>query len=327
MDLGFSASSFKTVLAIDNDCAAVKTFNKNRRDPIAVQKDLSKCSARQILSLIRKLPTPPRGLIGGPPCQGFSFGNIQQAKHNNRDPRNRLPFKYALLLKAITGAFPIDFFVFENVLGLKQERHQERFSRIKTAFRNAGFNIFEHELDASKFGVPQTRTRLFIVGVNSRRFPDVVFSFPVGDITPPTLRDTIEKLPPPIFFKRGIKPTEIPYHANHWTMKPKSKRFRAGAALGGRSFRRLNWDEPSPTVAYGHREIHVHPSGIRRLSIHEAMLIQGFPRRYKLVGNLSQQVTQVSNAVPPPVAEAIARAIQSQLYKPIRKEPVHVARG
>ena len=88
-----------------------------------------------------------------------------------------------------------------------------------------------------------------------------------------------------------------------------------GAQRAGRSFRRLEWDKPSPTVAYGHREIHVHPDGRRRLSIFEAMRLQGFPTDFVLEGTFSSQVEQVSNAVPPPLAEALATAIKVAMRK------------
>ena len=100
-------------------------------------------------------------------------------------------------------------------------------------------------------------------------------------------------------------------------MRPKSPRFYNPEieARVGRSFRRLNWDTASPTIAFGHREIHVHPSGIRRLSIYEAMLLQGFPEAFVLEGNLSEQVEQVSNAVPPPLARSIALAVTRALRR------------
>jgi DNA (cytosine-5)-methyltransferase 1 len=97
-------------------------------------------------------------------------------------------------------------------------------------------------------------------------------------------------------------------------MVPRSRKFGENTAVGGRSFRRLSWDDKSPTVAYGHREIHVHPNGKRRLSIYEAILLQGFPKKYWITGNLSQQVEQVSNVVPPPVAKAIAKAIKETIF-------------
>jgi A/G-specific adenine glycosylase len=63
--------------------------------------------------------------------------------------------------------------------------------------------------------------------------------------------------------------------------------------------------------------MHVHPTGTRRVSVFEGMRLQGFPADYKLVGNFSQQVDQVSNAVPPPLARAVARAIKKCLYERI----------
>jgi DNA (cytosine-5)-methyltransferase 1 len=80
-------------------------------------------------------------------------------------------------------------------------------------------------------------------------------------------------------------------------------------SIDGRSFKRLSWSDASPTIAFGNREIHIHPTGTRRLSIYEAMLLQGFPASFVLEGNLSEQVEQVSNAVPPPLAKSVAAAI------------------
>ena len=127
----------------------------------------------------------------------------------------------------------------------------------------------------------------------------------------------IGSLPDPAFFARDLDKSTIPYHENHWTMRPVSKRFSrpGGPVRAGRSFRRLEWDKPSPTVAYGHREIHVHPNGHRRLSIFEAMRLQGFPNEFVLEGTLSSQVEQVSNAVPPPLAQSLAEAIKSAMER------------
>jgi DNA (cytosine-5)-methyltransferase 1 len=98
-------------------------------------------------------------------------------------------------------------------------------------------------------------------------------------------------------------------------MKPRSSRFSTPASRWKqtRSFKRTFWSKPSPTIAFGHREIHIHPSCKRRLSIYEAMLLQGFSRRYVLEGNLSEQVEQVSNAVPPPLARSIAASIKTAM--------------
>ncbi len=129
-----------------------------------------------------------------------------------------------------------------------------------------------------------------------------------------TVADAIGELPPPLYFRRGLAAKDIPYHPNHWAMNPKSpkfyKDFLKSRNSTGRSFRLLEWDKPSCTVAYGHNEVHVHPSGQRRLSVYEAMLLQGFPKDYQLLGTLTDQFRQVSNAVPPPLAEALGKSIR-----------------
>ena len=155
-----------------------------------------------------------------------------------------------------------------------------------------------------------------MVGIRRVTGDTRVFNFPIGRFkVHKTVRSVIENLPEPQYFSHGLNSELIPFHPNHWTMKPKSARFLApiDAIKGARSFIRLGWDKPSRTVAYGHREIHVHPNGHRRLSIYEAMRLQGFPIEYRLTGTLSEQVTQVSNAVPPPVAECIAKSIRELL--------------
>jgi DNA (cytosine-5)-methyltransferase 1 len=61
--------------------------------------------------------------------------------------------------------------------------------------------------------------------------------------------------------------------------------------------------------------------GKRRVSIFEAMLLQGFPEKYQLCGTLSDQVRQVSDAVPPPLARGLARAIRRVLAYDDAKRP------
>ncbi len=312
LDWGFRRERFKVLLACDNSLAAINSYNLNSKRKTGRITDLSTLSADQLVSLMNDT-TPgfePAGVIGGPPCQGFSRGN---ARANPDDLRNLLPFRYAELLANLNARYKIKFFVFENVMGLLNRIHINRFRAIEREFESAGFNIFSHDLNALSFGVPQNRRRLFIVGLNSVLFPGVRFEFPKGRSRQQCVRDAIEGLPAPAFFTRGLTEKDIPHHPNHWTMMPKSPKLGGETCSDGRSFRRLVWDRESPTVAYGNREIHVHPDGGRRLSVHEAMLLQGFPPQYRLWGNFGQQVTQVCNAVPPPVARALARRIKKTL--------------
>ncbi|MBL8803152.1 MAG: DNA cytosine methyltransferase [Planctomycetes bacterium] len=309
LDLGFRRAGFDVPLSVDTATAAVATLNANAGSGATLLADIRKLSASQLVAKLRSSGSVlPRGIIGGPPCQGFSRGN---ASKDPKDPRNRLPFVYAALLGGLDELIGIDFFVFENVVGLVDNKRF--FARIERAFQSHGFRLFSKQLDAENFGVPQTRRRLFLVGLNTERFPDEMFTFPHGRARPKTVRDVLTGLPSATFFARSMDPSDVPFHPNHWTMVPRSARFHERRFNRWRSFRRLAWDRPSPTVAYGNREIHVHPNGKRRLTVLEAMLLQGFPKDYVLKGNFSEQVTQVSNAVPPPVAYALARSLKKVL--------------
>lgn len=318
MDVGFGKIGFRATMAVDFDAAAVDSYNHNFEGEVAVQADLSKSYGEKLLVDYKKKNLPmPTGIIGGPPCQGFSVSNWRA---DGTDPRNQLPYRFSDTLKAFNESSPVHFFVFENVVGLKAPKHQSRFNRIKKRFSNIGFKVHEKVINAAEFGVAQQRKRLFIIGLNEKLYGDKIFSFPEGTTDRISVREMIESLPDPAYFSHRLEQSEIPHHVNHWTMMPKSTKFKTGNFGDGRSFRKLQWDEPSPTVAYGHREIHVHPNGKRRLSIHEAMLLQGFSKDFELKGTLSEQVTQVSNAVPPPVAEAIAMAVLGTCSQKLRSK-------
>jgi DNA (cytosine-5)-methyltransferase 1 len=328
LDLGFSREQFRVLLACDNSEPAVRTYNFNAKRETSHLIDLDTIKPASLFQMIddQSADGVPQGVVGGPPCQGFSRGN---AHADPKDPRNLLPFRYAEILAVLNKKYKLKFFVFENVLGLTNATHATRFRAIHRAFETAGFTIFHGEMDAQYFGVAQHRRRLFLVGLNHKLFPDTEFTFPTGSGKQKTIRDVIGGLPEPVYFERGLSASEIAYHPNHWTMQPRSKKLKGGASTDGRSFRKLDWDTVSPTVAYGNREIHVHPDGGRRLSVLEAMLLQGFPKSYQLTGNFSQQVTQVSNAVPPPVARALANQIKKVLRLARRKadDPREEARG
>jgi DNA (cytosine-5)-methyltransferase 1 len=325
LDTGFIRAGFVPILAIDGNQAACETYQRNHPDIPVLRKDLSKVSADFIIERLATLPIDvrPVGVIGGPPCQAFSLGN----RHKRRDdPRAGLSRSYASLIAKLNRSFALDFFIFENVLGLTHQAHAAQLAEFKRLFAKAGFWIFEGRLNACDFGVPQTRERLFIIGFNRTKFPRMIFEFPHairGGIR--TVRQAIGGFPEPVFFKDANADAPLPFHPNHWCMTPRSSRFANGSLedghKNGRSFRVLSWNRPSWTVAYGHREVHIHPNRKRRLSVYEAMRLQGFPKEYRLWGTLSDQFRLVSDAVPPPLAQALATAVRTAITSQADRHP------
>lgn len=312
LDLGFKQAGFSISVAIDSATAAIQTHKRNFPETQSKSANLIELQPQGVLDLVKQAIAPGGkiGVIGGPPCQGFSRAN--SASYAD-DPRNKLPQLYVDIVQALQGLYTVEFIVFENVLGIRDRKHSETFNALKSNLGSLGFEITEQELCALDYGVPQNRRRIILSGLQLDQGYGPVKPKKKSGLK--TVREAIGNLKPPVYFKRGLDPKAFPEHPNHWTMQPKSRRFETPEINSGdgRSFRRLKWDESSPTVAYGNREIHVHPNGRRRLSVFEALLLQGFPASFVLEGNLSEQVTQVSNAVPPPLAKSIANAVKTAM--------------
>ncbi|MDN7439372.1 DNA cytosine methyltransferase [Burkholderia cepacia] len=314
LDWGFHQEGFQIPLAIDISEAAIRTHKRNFTATHSVAADLIKLQPTGVFKLVgEQIPDGSRiGVIGGPPCQGFSRANTTSQPD---DPRNELPQLYLDIVRKLKRKYTVEFVVFENVLGIRDKKHAAKYNELLSGLDSLGFKVTEKELCSLDFGVPQNRRRIVLSAMRKRQG--------YGEVKPErkeglkTVREAIAHLPAPAYFDRNLTPSEIPLHANHWTMRPKSPRFLNpdDSYADGRSFKRLEWDRPSPTVAFGHREIHIHPSGTRRLSVYEAMLLQGFPKDFVLEGNLSEQVEQVSNAVPPPLGKSIAHAVKKALAK------------
>ncbi|WP_296739707.1 DNA cytosine methyltransferase [Mesorhizobium sp.] len=311
LDHGFKAAGFKISAAFDLSPAAILTHKRNFPRSTSIAGDLRLLKPAGVAAVVRaSIPDGDRiGIIGGPPCQGFSRANTTAEA---ADPRNKLPALYIEIVRELQKFFEVEFVVFENVLGMRDKKHADAYKGLLSGLRNRGFEITEKELCATEFGVPQTRKRIILSAMRK--------GMGYGAIRPrrrkgkSNVKEAISDLPPPIYFARDLTAENIPFHPNHWTMNPVSPRFGSDMrSNGGRCFKRLDWNKPSPTIAFGHREIHVHPNGLRRLSIFEAMRLQGFPDDFVLEGNLSEQVEQISNAVPPPVAKSVANAIRRTL--------------
>jgi DNA (cytosine-5)-methyltransferase 1 len=310
LDLGFELAGFQTGLAYDIRPHSINSWNRNRpRNKVGHVRDIRELSLAQLDKDFGKRFCPT-GVIGGPPCQSFTNANSHKKAD---DPRESLLPRFFEFALEIHRRSSLNFIVMENVPEVANSRYSHILTEQIAMLEDHGFVCRYVVLNAQNFGVPQSRKRLILVALNKSAFGGAEWIEPQAKQSIPKVRDAIAGLPEAVFFKRGLAPEEIAHHPNHWCMVPKSRKFTDGSLRPGkgfgRSFKMLDWAKPSFTVSYGHREVHVHPDGHRRLSIFEAMLLQGFPKSYVLVGNLSEQITQVSEAVPPPLAKAIAQSI------------------
>lgn len=158
---GFEKAGFKTLLAIEKDAWAAETYAYNHPTVNVITEDIKKIVPEQ-LSI---LPNEVDGIIGGPPCQGFSLSGNRDPK----DPRNSLFIEFVRFVKF----FQPKFFVMENVPGLLSMRTKNKLlvkDIILDEFSAANYSVCNFILNAADYGVPQSRNRIFFIGIR-KDFP------------------------------------------------------------------------------------------------------------------------------------------------------------
>lgn len=173
LSTGFEMAGFKIPLAVEKDEWAAETYKNNHPDTKVVTEDIT-----QVLDLDNLLDDPGisiDGIIGGPPCQGFSLSGNRDKK----DPRNSLFMEFVRFVKH----FNPQFFVMENVTGIlsMQTKSGELVKEvILNEYKNAGYQVEIFILNAAEFGVPQSRMRVFFIGLRNEIPYDKVKIEPKG---------------------------------------------------------------------------------------------------------------------------------------------------
>lgn len=152
LSLGFSQEGFSTVLANDIEPCCVDTYAHNH--PETPRDHIVLGDIRNVTDHLEELLKDKNIdiVVGGPPCQGFSMANRQRLID---DPRNYLYKSYVNIVKKVRPKF----FVMENVKGMLSVADQ-----VKEDFRNIGYSVECHILNAKDYGVPQNRERLIYIG-------------------------------------------------------------------------------------------------------------------------------------------------------------------
>ncbi len=154
--MGASRAGFDVSVSVEIDPQTVSVHRKNLPNSTLWEKDINTLSGVELLSNFELQHREVDGVIGGPPCQGFSL----IGRRNVCDPRNHLFIRFFDIVSEIVPKF----FLAENVLGLlsKKNSHivREALSRVE-----GKYEVFSPiRLVASKYGVPTTRERVFFFG-------------------------------------------------------------------------------------------------------------------------------------------------------------------
>lgn len=322
--------------AIDFDQAACDTYQKNFPNAKVICGDINNISVESTgFSNIDIM-------IGGPPCQGFSRLNYWDKDRDN-DPRNELFFQY---LRFVDELKPKAILI-ENVKQILTAKNGYVPMHITNFLVERGYSVSYQIVCAADFGVPQTRYRAMFVALRKEygefdfsilekyKLPIVTVDEALSDIE--AIEDEAKEYEQGTIFDLGKPQSEyqkkmqapdgklhnhmIYYPAanvqemmtyvpegGNWRCVPKELFKSERTNRYTNYLRRLKSDEPSITIDTGHN-VYFHHRFNRVPTIRESARLQSFPDDFIFTGKKGQQFRQVGNAVPPLLAEAMAKAI------------------
>ncbi len=290
LSLGFKRAGFNLVVAYDNWQPAIDVYKRNFSHLIK-NFDL----ANEIEAIKEIHHHNPELIMGGPPCQDFSSAGKRDTSLGNAN----LTYHFANIVCAIKPKW----FVMENV---EQIKRSHILKEIVFQFTNNKYGLSSVILNSSYCGVPQSRTRFFLIGHLGDKHNQLNQVFSAGlSRKPMTLKD---------YFGDSLG---MDFYYRH----PRNYNRRGVFSV----------NEPSPTVRGVNRPIpsgyklnKCDPSGvnlrmIRPLTTIERSYIQTFPKTFKFHGTKTNLEQMIGNAVPVELAKYVAESINIYLKKPLHQ--------
>ena len=331
LSLGFEWAGFESVAAIDFWDDAIKTFNHNRENKVGLTIDIKKFNDNVLPKLIKNHKID--GVIGGPPCQGYSsarLSNINEKVQEINQERNQLYLEFFRTVKIVKPKF----FVIENVRGLVTASKGVFVKDIIKRFGGIGYDVEFQILNASDFGVPQNRQRVFFVGLQKQKFlfPEkkslkISTKEAISDIIEANEKKVQKYSNKPLndFQKLLRKKSkvllnhEVTIHSEQTasviSLVPDGGNIKSlppsfwNIRKYNKAFQRMNSKLPSNTIDTGHRN-YFHYSENRIPTARESARIQSFPDNFEFIGTKGSQYKQIGNAVPPLLANELAKKIK-----------------
>jgi DNA (cytosine-5)-methyltransferase 1 len=285
-------------------------------------------------------------LFAGFPCQSFSTGGLRKVD----DPRNTMFREFVRAARLIKP----DVVIGENVKGLltKKTKDGELYiDIIKAEFESLGYDVIYKVLQCHKYGIPQKRERLIILGIKTNLIAEGKYNLEFPQETTPNKKDWVglrdilefdmegtlnvskndfdfdtipdecimtdmdnedgEKNPHP-YLKMKQDPPSLSYQGKTFTSL-----FSFAKRDSPIHCEVVDYRNPSKTIicSYDHQPRFFVPvrnkkgDYLRMFTVNELKQIQGFPADFIVKGNQKKQIVQVGNAVPPPLIEAVIKAI------------------
>lgn len=348
MEIGLEKAGFQTTVCVEIDRDSRETLRRNRPNWAIFEDsrdrepgDIRAISAKELL-LRAGLKFGEAALVtGGAPCQPYS--NMGK-KLGSGDPRNGDLFLEFARIVLETGPRG---FIFENVAGIAQDRHGQVIDYMREQFAGSGYQVAFEVMNAADYGVPQQRKRFIMLGrrdgtpgfpcpthANNGAWSKSFVPTPSTPLEPwRTVSQTFNELSTERVHRHDcLGMAHAQYMVERMALIPQGKNFKVlplelrpkcwqtGKHQGQDTFGRMEAGKPAPTIrTAGYNPTkgkYIHPFENRGINTAEMAALQSFPEDWVFhsVGNRPSIVSigrQIGNAVPPPLAEAISRAIFS----------------
>jgi DNA (cytosine-5)-methyltransferase 1 len=317
LSTGFLDAGIKIAAGFDIDRRAIEAYDYNHscRGSRGFVIDLARASGAELFAKagLSKIDL----LVGGPPCQPFS---IVGKRRGSDDKRADLILHFLRLAEELSP----QAIVFENVPNFAKIDEGRLYDRLMCGLQQYGYWTSARIIAAADFGVPQLRRRLLIIGARDSelKFPNETHGAN-GTLKEPkrkylSARDALDDLPPAGYFGEcGVYNHEPTEHTPE--MLARLATLEPGQREAGSFHDRLHPDRPSFTLRAGTGNFSplrpIHYWYDRVITVRESARLQGFRDEFiwpDWIPRL-QQYRQVGNAVPPPLAAAIARSMSKQL--------------
>ena len=291
MRLAFEGAGGECVFSSEWDKEAQKTYEANFGE--LPEGDITKISSAEIPNF--------DVLLAGFPCQPFS--SIGQRAGFKHETQGTLFYDVLRIIKEKRPAS----FLLENVMGLVNHDKGRTFEVIQKNLELEGYKLFYKVLDASDYGVPQVRKRIYIVGFDVSRFKkNPEFNWPkmqkkkvgIGKYIESNIEDrSISKhLQKSYIYKLDDGKPQVIDAESDFPVKTLVASYHKIQRLTG------------TFVADG-------PTGLRLLSENECKAIMGFPKSFKFPVSRTQMYRQMGNSVAVPVVKLLAKEISATLVE------------
>lgn len=336
LSLGFSKEGFDIVYANEYDKSIARSFKLNHPDTEVDDRDITEIDIDKTFAKYRNKITV---VMGGPPCQGFSQ---KGSRIGLSDSRN---FMFQKFVKVVDVVRP-EFFILENVPNILTAEDGYFKREIIEMFSELGYDVKATVLKAEQFGVPQSRRRAVFLGRKNK----LNFDIPTGSNERVTVSDALDDLPR-LKSGEGLDTSEYTSEAKTRYQKDMRKNStklmnhvstkHSMVALERLKYIGLNGGKEDLPDHHRTKSIHsgtwtrLKPDGYARtittrfdtpssgqftlpfqdrcITVREAARLQSFPDDFVFYGTKSNQMLQVGNAVPPKLAQALAKAIKENL--------------